>query len=298
MVKAIFKPVTIDFDAPFEEIAENLMPLYVADREKFMRIITTVKHANRHTRPMLPEDYNIADIKPVPEEEKATFKEKYINTEKLKWGTPEAEERCKDNARPEQYVRWRWALANFDTYINMLRVYGHPDDRIERMLKGIPMCLPSEKAYNELREALKTLAGEISEEMGWKNVGFVFTGSSVPGFSQNPLKGFQGLPSKITDPNKSDVDICIVADGINVTVARCHSDGDEFIEPKYAFPTTVNEITSGMRFGCKNLAEFCSTAASFYDVWSEKLPGGLQFTFCEDDTDIPPWEARINIRDI
>ena len=273
-------------------------PLYVDDREKFMRAVTMVKHAHRHVRPLFPENISLKDIPTIPAGEQAVFKEKYINTVKLKWGTPEATERCESNGRPVQYTRWRWALENINTYINMLRVYGHSDEKIQLMLEGVPMCMPSSDAYDKLRVALSKLAVEISKDMGWKNVGFVFTGSSVPGFSQNPLKGFADIPSKITDPNKSDVDICIVADGINVTVAECHSDGDEYLEPKYAFPTTVNEITSGMRFGCKNLGEFCKPAAKFHEEWSQILPGGLQFTFCEDDTDIPPWEARINIRDI
>ncbi|PXF43489.1 hypothetical protein BWQ96_06782 [Gracilariopsis chorda] len=285
-------------NATDKQMAELFMPLYVEDREKFMRAVTMVKHANRHTRPLFSTNVELSSIPKVPENEVEAFKEKYINTNKLKWGTPEATERCESNGRPVQYLRWRWALDNFDTYINMLRVYGHDDEKIGLMLKGVPMCLKSREAFDELRTALKKLSVEIAEEMEWKNVGFVFTGSSVPGFSQNPLKGLRDIPSKITDPKKSDVDICIVADGINVSVAKCHSDGDQFLEPKYAFPTTVNEITSGMRFGCKDLAEFCKSAAAFYEKWSEILPGGLQFTFCEDDTDIPPWEARINIRDI
>ncbi|CAN8062308.1 unnamed protein product [Agarophyton chilense] len=297
MVKPASTPITIHPDDPYTKIANALMPLYRADREKFMRIITTVKHANRHTRPLFPENIDLSAIAPVPEAEREAFKEKYISTTKASWNSPEGKELCKDNGRPVMYARWRWALANMDTYINMLRVYGHSDEKIARMLRGIPMCMDSEAAYNELREALKALAVRIGDELNWKNVGFVFTGSSVPGFSQNPLKGFKDLPSKITDPKKSDVDICIVADGVNVTVANNHSDGDEFNEPKWAFPTTQTEITSGMRFGCKNLREFSKTAADFYDKWSVKLPGGLQFTFCEDDTDIPPWEARINIRD-
>lgn len=262
-----------------------------------MRAVIMVRHAHRHTRPQFPENVNVKDIPAVPADEVDAFKSKHINSEKLKWDSPEGTERC-DNVRSVQYTRWRWALNNIDTFVNMLRLYGHSDDSIQRMLKGIPMCLPSENAYIELRNGLKKLAAEIETEMHWKNVGFVFTGSSVPGFSQNPLKGFRDLPSKITDPEKSDVDICIVADGINISVAECHSDGDEYMEPKYAFPTTVTEITSGMRFGCKNLAEFCKAAAKFSEEWSAKLVGGLQLTFCEDDTDIPPWEARINMRDL
>eukprot|EP00178_Gracilaria_changii_P025293 TRINITY_DN78017_c0_g1_i1.p1 TRINITY_DN78017_c0_g1~~TRINITY_DN78017_c0_g1_i1.p1 ORF type:complete len:356 (+),score=57.69 TRINITY_DN78017_c0_g1_i1:167-1234(+) len=285
-------------NATAKEMADVMMPLYISDREKFMRAVTIVKHANRHTRPLFPSNVVLNEIPTIPESEREAFKAKYINTNKLNYEDPEAIDRCKSNGRPVQYTRWRWALDNFDTYINMLRVYGHDDDKIQRMLDGVPMCFASKQAYDELRVALKKLAPAIAEEMDWGNVGFVFTGSSVPGFSQNPVKGFRDLPSKITDPMKSDVDICIVADGVNVKVAQCHNDGDEFLEPKRAYPTTVTEILSGMRFGCKDVSEFSKTVAKFYEEWSKKLPGGLQLTFCEDDTDIPPWEARVNIRDI
>lgn len=135
-------------NATDKQMAELFMPLYVEDREKFMRAVTMVKHANRHTRPLFPTGVKLSDIPKIPESETEAFKEKHINTNKLKWGTPEATERCKSNGRPVQYLRWRWALDNFNTYVNMLRVYGHDDTKIALMLEGVPMCLKSREAFS------------------------------------------------------------------------------------------------------------------------------------------------------
>jgi len=74
------------------------------------------------------------------------------------------------------------------------------------------------------------------------------------------LNNFQELPSKITDPAKSDVDICIVADGVNATVAE-NSAADENAEPRKHFPTTCSPYLTGVRFGCKDLSAFCKCAA-------------------------------------
>ena len=67
--------------------------------------------------------------------------------------------------------------------------------------------------WDEFRSALGDLEGALELEKGWTPVSFVHTGSAVHGFSQNPCKGFPDMPSKITDPSKSDVDLCIVGNG-------------------------------------------------------------------------------------
>ncbi|MEM9022509.1 MAG: hypothetical protein AAGB22_02115 [Bacteroidota bacterium] len=288
---------TIPPNATEEQMVDALMPLFQEDAARFNRAVVRVKQLNRQTRPLFPGGVSVASVPPVPPAEKDAFKARYISSKYLPYESDEANLRLKSNGRPEQYARWRWALNNLPTYINMLREYGHPDDAIERMLDGVPMCFKTRADYDGLRAALRDLAPRVAAEMDWGNVGFVVTGSSVPGFSQNPLKGIAGLPSKITDPTSSDVDICVVADGVNVTVAQRlrANDADKQTEPRWSFPTTASEITNGMRYGCKDVSKFSTTVGEFYDKWSQILPGGLQITFCEDDTDLPPWESRIDI---
>mmetsp|Transcript_4631 Transcript_4631/g.7572 ORF Transcript_4631/g.7572 Transcript_4631/m.7572 type:complete len:182 (-) Transcript_4631:226-771(-) len=174
----------------------------------------------------------------------------------------------------------------------MLRVCGHSDGNIQAMLRGRPLCFTNDALFDELRSALGKLAQDLENELSWRNVNFVFTGSSVPGFSQNPLKGFKDTASKITSTTKSDVDICVLADGVNDWVISQRA--KDLPEPKRSYPTTCSRTVCGMRFGVKDLSSVSATVKAFHDEWSTKLQGGLQLTFCEDSLDIPPWEARIN----
>jgi len=246
-------------------------------------------------RPLFPEGIVVSDIPVVSENKVEEFKAENISNSYLSRDDPEAIERTRTNQiqRDIQYARWNWANNNINDYVNMLRLSGHPDENIQAMFHGRPMCFNDEHIFLELLSALKKLACDIESEMGWKNVGFIFAGSSVPGFSQNPLKGFRNVPSKITSITKSDVDICISADGVNSWQIKQKSEGKE--EPKHLFPTTCSIQVSGSRCGLNDLNQLCSSVSAFHAEWKEKLAGGLQFTFCEDGLDIPPWEARANL---
>lgn len=275
-----------------EELVDLLTPVYKADRGKLLRAMTHVQHKNRSTYPLFPK-VDVAAIPPIPEADQEAFLAKHVSDQYIKWNSPEGVARRVDNGRNLQFARWNWALANMGTYINVLRLKGYSDDRITQMMEGMPLCMESRENFDELCAALAELAPKVAAEMGWRDVAFVFTGSSVPGFSQNPLKGHASTPSRIVNAATSDVDICIVADGVNRTVARIAVDGSG-VEPKRAYPTTVDEVSSGLRYGCWDLRPFCAAAADFHDVWNAKLPAGLQFTFSEDDTAIPPWEAFVD----
>lgn len=287
--------VTIDPAAPAATTAEALLPYYMADSAKFQRIMAQIEVAGRSTKPKFPTKTNLAGIKHVPEAEQEAFKAAHISMTKLKYHDPEAARRMK-KVRDLQYERWQWACDNTEAYVNMLRLSGFSDERIQAMYDGTPLCFESPEAYREIRVALKQLGKDIEKEMGWTNVNFIITGSSVPGFSQNPLKGHSELPSKITSTSKSDVDVCVSADGINQTMAQLSEAGSS--EPKACFATTCSATTSATRFGCKDISVVCKAAAKFHTEWNEKLPGGLQFTFSEDDNPTPPWEARINTTDV
>lgn len=128
----------------------------------------------------------------MPAENLEELQKTHVSTEYLDKKHPdtanEAKARLK-KTRQLQYTRWKWAVDNVKTYINVLRAAGHPDVSIQNMFDGTPLCFPSPEAYSELRKGLKELAPAIEKEMGWNGCGFIITGSSVPGFSQNPCKG-------------------------------------------------------------------------------------------------------------
>ena len=182
-----------------------------------------------------------------------------IDKTKLPKSDPEAVDRRKCG-RAIQFRRWQWAKDNITTYVNVLRAAGHADDRIQNMLDGVPLCFANAEEYTTFCRALHSMAPAIEAEMGWRKCGFVFTGSCVPGFSQNPAKGMRDVPSSIVDVGKSDVDICIVADGVNNVVTKLLSQ-DQASEPQKLFITTCTPQMEGVRFGCKNISAFCKAAA-------------------------------------
>lgn len=248
----------------------------------------------RPTRPLFPAFSDVGDIPPIPPGELAAFKEKHVNSTKVKDSAEKKDRRAR--CLELQYARWEWACDNFETYVNMLRSCGHADEKISAMLAGTPMCFADPEAYRALRVALKALAGELENEMGWRDVAFVITGSSVPGFSQNPIKGFEYTPSKVTSVDSSDVDISVVAHGVEATMDLVDREGRG--EPPKRFETTISATEYATRFGIKDLSVLSKCVDEFYKDWSQRLPGGLQLTFAERVNPIPPWEAHVDISDV
>lgn len=282
--------ISIDPAESEDIIASKLLPLYVQDTAKFEKIVARIYVQSRSTKPRFPP-VTVASVAPVPPADVPAFKAEHIDDTYLHWNDAEAQKRV-EKVRKHQYFRWRWACDNVETYVNVLRVAGHSDAMIQNMFDGTPMCFRTPEAYADLRRALGVLKGKIEKEMGWENVDFVITGSSVPGFSQNPCKGLADRPTRITDISSSDVDICIVAEGVNKTMMGRMARGEK--EPKSCYSTTCSATTQATRFGCKDLSPVCQAVDDFKKEWDGKLEGGVQITFGEDDNPTPPWEARID----
>ena len=279
-------------------LESKLEALRKADPEEFDRVAALVQYRAREPRPLFPKatmvSTFVSSIPKIDPDKVEAFKAEMID------GTyhhdEEAAMRMKSlvKIRDAQYARWKWVCANVSTYVNMLRVCGHSDDNIQAMFAGRPLCFREQKTYDELCVALRALKAKLEEEMGWESVGFVFTGSSVPGFSQNPAKGKHLVPSKITSVSKSDVDISLKADGVEKFVEAMREKGISC----RGYPTTCTPTKAGMRFGMKpkDLCEQAPALENFYKEWSARLPGGLQLTLCDDGLSVPPWEARVDMR--
>lgn len=276
------------------DLEQRLISLRDENPELFDDIYHAIKLKTRPTRPLFPNDRPVSTIKHIPEEEIQAFKEKYIDMSSIDdYGSPEAKERLNPSGkvRDTQYKRWEWACSNFDIYVNMLRVMGHPDGAIQRMIDGVPLCFRSAEVMEELKESLKSLKVELEKENGWGNVGFVITGSSVPGFSQNPMKGKELVPTRITSTESSDVDICILGDGVEVFVHKLRKSG---IWTR-SYPTTCSRTRSGLRHGVDWSILESGALGEFFSLWKNKLEGGLQLTFAEDNMDLPPWEIEVSL---
>jgi len=276
-----------------KETIDTLASLRDLDAETFECIISSVKFKAQHTKPQYPE-VKVSEVPRIENEKKEEFTKKHISTEYIHdYDSSEAKERLKD-VEETQFTRWKWACKNITTLVNVFREAGHTDDKIQRMFEGIPFCFEDKKCFEDFCAALKVLCEQIEATTPLKHVGIVITGSSVPGFSQNPMKGFKDLPSKITSTTKSDVDICIYAHGIESWFEKLNTSIEGFEFRKY--PSTVGLTESGYRFGIRPhfVRPASEIIADFHEQWhKKKLKGGLQITFQEIRRSIPPWEARL-----
>jgi len=194
-----------------------------------------------------------------------------------------------------QFKRWSWATGHQWTYVNTLRIQKFSDANIQSMCDGVrPLCFSGEEIHKEFCTTLGNLGRALEKEMGWKNVRFVQTGSSVVGFSTNPLKGVAERPTKITSLDKSDVDVVIVAEGLNEWIVKSRTEKKPFIGRD--FPTTRCIDKYGNRAACRKPEDVCEPLKEWVAVWSKKLDGGVQITFdTEANPTIPPWESWVPI---
>jgi len=235
----------------------------------------------------------VSSVPRLADDEIESFKAAHVSDIYLHPGEPKFEKRSKKEPIHYQYARWDWLHNNKEKYVNILRVCGFEDAAIQLCLDGKrPLNFTSEEIHRELVHDLAELKTKLETEANLTDVRFVQTGSSVPGFSTNPFKGFAKRPSKITCPHSSDADLVIVANGWENYTAENTKKGLKLLK----YPTTgLRDGTNEVRLGYwKNRVEAYPPALNeFYDKWTAKLGGGLQLTFQEGDPHIAPWEHPI-----
>ena len=146
------------------------------------------------------------------------------------------------------------------------------------------------KSFQQIRELKKKL--ESSSTLS--RIRFAQTGSSVPGFSNNPLKGFRDRPSKITDVHNSDVDVVVIADGVEEFIKIKKSEGLKIRD----YPCVVSKDgKTDIRYGFKDWSVL-APVKEWIDKWSVKMGGGVQVTLQNGDPIFPPWELPIIIQKI
>lgn len=246
------------------------------------------KYSNKRQKILKIKVKKVPHLNPEDVEE---FKKQYISNAYLHEGDAEFKERL-DNSKSIMFTRWDWLQQNGATYVNMLRVSNHPDENIQQCLDGKrPLCFTNKVIYKEFIKDLRLLKKSLEAETSLTNVRFVQTGSSVPGFSNNPFKGVRDRPSKITDVSNSDVDVVIVADGVKDYIAKLKAEGNAIKE----YPcTTSRDGGDDMRFAVKGWPCTPSVKA-WMDKWAVKMGGGVQITMQNAEPVLPPWELPIRI---
>ena len=144
---------------------ETLTKLRNGDPEEFDQIVAQVQYRAREPRPLFPKDVVVADIPRIPDADVEEFKAKYVDNAYL--SKEEAKKRTKSiqGTRDCQYARWKWAKSNFGTYVNMLRVCGHPDESIQAMIAGRPLCFREQQTFDDFCAALRVLKPQLEEQL-------------------------------------------------------------------------------------------------------------------------------------
>jgi hypothetical protein len=235
----------------------------------------------------------VKSVPPVTESEIEEFKSKYLSNAYIHEGEEGFKERM-DKAPELMFKRWDWLKNNPEIYVNMLRVKGYSDEQIQDCLDGKrPLSFKTVEIHKELCLDIKKLGKDLEKELGLKDVWFVQTGSAVPGYSSNPCKGLPDAPSKITDPDSSDVDIVIVGFGVKALVQKMEKENKK-MKP-YPCINKKEGKQSEVRYGNRQLEEISISLSDWAKKWSEKLKGGVQITFQEGNPVFPPWELPIPI---
>ena len=265
--------------------------------------VAAVKFRKTPSRPQFPLSVNIKEIRPIGFSHLHFFKKRHIDHTVI----PDLEAQSRigggvQHVRDLQYRRWQWCMEHMPMYINMLRLSGFKDDAIQAMLNGRPLCIPSDGVWEELRYSLAGLVPQLKRDTKWTNIGFVVTGSSVVGFSQNPLKGRADEPTYTMSADKTTVAICVRAQGVTRSINRLNRTYPYTSRAIESHVATGGPTTGGIRYGNIPDSMLTSIAASLADWvrdWKDALhPGGLILTLSEDSWEIPPWEARINVEPI
>ena len=236
---------------------------------------------------------DVKSVKPIPESEIEEFKSKHLSNAYIHEGEESFKERM-DKAAELMFKRWDWLNKNPEIYVNMLRVKGFTDEQIQDCLDGKrPLSFKTVDIHKEFCLDMKKLGKDLEKELGLKGVWFAQTGSAVPGYSSNPCKGHADVPSKITDPDNSDIDIVVIAYGVKAFVQKMEKEKKK-IKPFPCINKREGKQTE-VRYGSRHLEEVSKSLDDWAKKWTEKLKGGVQVTFQEGNPIFAPWELPVPI---
>lgn len=241
-------------------------------------------------------EIDVSKVEALKPEEKEEFKKNYCSDICLHPDNKGYKERL-DNAAQIMYERYNWLENNKDKYVNMLRIKGFSDKEIQEALSGRkPFCFKSRNLFDEFCEDLVTLKMNMEKASEFKEVIFFQAGSSVTGFSNNPLKGLEKIPSKITQQANTHYDIVIAATNVKDYFKKIKSKKPEIKFREYSCISNEKGATD-KRYALKNISDLdCKSLEAFHEKWAKKLNVELQITFQDGRPEIPPWELEIPLR--
>ena len=106
-----------------------------------------------------------------------------------------------------------------EKFVNILRINGFEDNCIQEAFNGIkPLTIKTKETFDQFCERIFTLKAELKKIFKIKNLKVAIIGSSLYGFSNNPLKGLKEIPSNIAKYETCDFDFVFIGIGIDEIV--------------------------------------------------------------------------------
>lgn len=139
------------------------------------------------------------------------------------------------NVRQCQMLRWIWSQKHPSKWINMLRNAGLEDTDIQLcLLRAKPFDFFSLEDYTECKTDLMRVAARIEKRTGVTGIRFVQQGSSITGYSSNPLKGERYVPTHLYHAG-SNTDFRLTCEGIEKVIEQVIADGGK-VDQHEGFP--------------------------------------------------------------
>lgn len=197
-----------------------------------------------------------------------------------------------DNASEIVFSRWNWILENNEKFVNILRINGFQDDCIQEAFNGIkPLTIKTKETFDQFCERIFLLKEILMATYKIKELRVAIIGSSLYGFSNNPLKGGKEIPSNIAKIETCDFDFVFIGHGIDEVVKNIKQKNSEDVK-NFQYIDDYKRI--GIRYRIKRLEENMNSVFEWKKEMKNFLKRKIKIYFQEGDGNLPPWEAIID----
>lgn len=234
---------------------------------------------------------NVSSIKSLNKKEKEDELNVMNKTCLIKMGDLGFKERY-ENSIQIVFDRWDWIVNNTEEYVNMLRINGFSDENIQECFEGQrPLTMNDIETFNQFCDRIFTLKNELKKRYKIKNLKVAIIGSSLYGFSNNPLKGDKTIPSNIARSETCDFDFVFIGIGIDELLKK-FSDSEDNIK---SFQYVNCNKQKGVRYKVKNLEENMKIVYEWKKEMKNFLNKKIRIYFQEGEGNLAPWEAFIEL---
>jgi hypothetical protein len=205
---------------------------------------------------------------------KVPHKATLLSTNRIK--IPKSDENYRDrmeNSKEIQWRRWEWMNRNPETYVNLMREQGENDADIQQMLsRQKPLDFDNLVDFEAFKIDVKSLKLQLTEAYELAALRFIQQGSSITGFSTNPVKGDRDVPNYIYNKAEGlDLDFRVYSQNLQDLYDQSNN-----IELKSRPELSVRLVEPS------SARDLMPELQSFIEIWKPRLNSEIQFTLVLD----------------